>query len=258
MTDNNTELSRRRYLGLTTGVVASVGTAGCLGFLSNNNSPPPRRSNLVTDISVESQQLVVNFVDPEDMWLMSRRDIDVDTATQSSVSGTDRSGLGSLLPVRPASAKGRGATGRGTANRGGGSDSTPRSNNGYLWYGGGAYAGTWYNNHDDEVNRYPVTVGTVGLARLGNNTTFRSNDPGPGPVTWDNTYNRIDNTPNGPDNRLQVEQQVSEGWRRIGVRADTDTGDEAPGFGWESFDVWVQNDTNGFTIAEQWKVSPRI
>lgn len=247
--NENSEIGRRQYVLLAAGAAVSAGTAGCLGFFSDDQSPPPRKSNVVEDIAVEGGTVVVEFVPPDNRWLMSRRD--VDTSEQNSLdTGGGRSALDRLSPVGTASAKGRGATGRGTVSRGGGSGSTPRTGNGYLWFGGGAYAGAWYNNHDDEVRRYPISIDEVGSARLGDNQTFRDTAPGPGPVGWDRTYD----TPS--DGTLPVVTDLSEGWYRIGAHTVADGGDVD--LGWESFDVWLQNDAGGFDIAEQWKVSPRI
>ena len=243
------KIDRRRYLLLAAGVAASAGTAGCLGFLSGNNqSPPPRKSNVVEDIVVEGETLIVEFVSPDNRWLMSRREID--TSEQNNVeTGAGRSTLDRLSPVGTASAKGRGATGRGTVGRGGGSGSTPRTGNGYLWFGGGAYVGSWYSNHNDEVRRYPIDIDEVGAARLGDNQTFRDAAPGPGPVTWDRTYDT-------PEDTIRFDTPLREGWYRVGTHTVTDGGDVD--LGWESFDLWLQTDAGGFDIAEQWKMSPRI
>ncbi|ERH09523.1 MAG: hypothetical protein J07HX64_01281 [halophilic archaeon J07HX64] len=245
-------MNRRQFVATSiTAALTAAGTAGCLGVLSEDNAPPPRRSNLLTDIAVRSGQLQVEFVSPDERWLMSRRNLD--TTTGSTDEATRDSGLSidALSPVGTAAAKGRGATGRGASGRTGGAGSAPRTNNGFAWFFGGAYVSSWYRNNEEAVTQYPVEIEQVGVARLGDNETFREIDPGPGPVGWDNTYSARAET-------LDIDRTLSEGWYRVGANVVADGADGAADLGWESFDVRLQTDDSALEITEQWKVSPRI
>ena len=228
---------RRRQFIVGAGLGAITALGGCLG----SQSPPPRKSSVVSDFEMSDSSLVVDIAD--NTWVMSRFE---DT----------RQSLGGLNPVGIASAKGksgggggRGATGRGT----GGYSSAPRTRYGYAWYHGGDYADDWYENHGDEVTRYPVEIAAIGVAYLGTTSQFRDNAPGAGAVTWDKTFRDPADT---------VEYDVTngradEGWYRVGAQvigANTDHN-----FRWESFDLEIGSSTDGrYSIDEQWKVSPRI
>lgn len=239
-------MNRRQFVA--TGVtLITASTAGCLSGLldDGDNAPPPRRSNLVEGFSVAVASMTVDFVSPDEQWLMSRRDLN--TAAGSDGTQESVSGFSTLSPFGVASAKGRGASGRGRS--GGGSGSRPQTNNGFLWFGGGAYVGSWYNNHDNEVNRYDADIREVGVSYLGTNQTFRESAPGPGPVAWDDTYD-------APDSSLEIDRSLSEGWHRVG--ANVVAADGTANFGWESYDLRLQDTGSELEITEQWKVSPRI
>lgn len=238
-------MNRRQFVATGVTLTTTI-TAGCLsGLFEDNNEPPPRRSNLVKEFSVGVESITVDLVSPDKQWLMSRRDLDTAAGgdgTQESVSRVN-----TLSPFGVVSAKGRGASGRGRSS--GGSGPRPQTNNGFLWFGGGAYVGSWYNNHNSEVNRYDADVRDVGVAYLGSNQTFRESAPGPGPVAWDSTYNN-------PDGSLDIDRSLREGWHRVG--ANVAAADGTAEFGWESYDLRLQDTGNKLEITEQWKLSPRI
>lgn len=229
---------RRRQFIVTSGLAAVAALSGCLG----NNSPPPRKSNVVSDFAIRDGSLVVDLAD--DTWITSRYD----------------SGGGSsanLNPIGVASAKGkgngggRGATGRGT----GGYSSAPRTRHGYAWYHGGDYADDWYEDHGDEVTRYGAVVTLLGVAYLGSNSQMQDEAPGPGPVPWDET---IDDPGDTVEYRIDARDSFSQdGWYRVGANVvGTDVDHD---FRWECYDLDIRNASGGgFTIEEQWKVSPRI
>nr|WP_058826569.1 hypothetical protein [Haloferax sp. Q22] len=58
-------MKRRTFLRLT-GLGAAGGLAGCLG----SNSPPPRKSSVVSDFEASDGSLVVDLADQT--WVMSR------------------------------------------------------------------------------------------------------------------------------------------------------------------------------------------
>lgn len=236
-------MNRRQFL-LTGGTIVTASTAGCL-FGSDDNAPPPRKSNLVETFSVAQGSIAAELVSPEEMWLMSRRDAGSgDDETTRRV----MSGLGTLSPLGVVSAKGRGASGRGRAADG----SRPQTGNGFIWFGGGGYTNSWYDNHEDEVTRYDVDIADIGIAYLGDNQTFRESAPGPGPVSWDDTYD----TPDGSREMSLPLAEGDNGWRRVGANVVAAGG--TADFGWESYDLRIQDTGGGPEITEQWKVSPRI
>jgi hypothetical protein len=240
-------MNRRQFLA-TGATLVTASTAGCLlGLFDNDNAPPPRRSNLVEEFSVSQGSMTVDFVSPGEQWLMSRRDVSSGTRDD----GTNQRSLSrfsTLSPFGVAAAKGRGASGRGRPNTGSGS--RPETGNGFLWFGGGAYVGSWYNNHEEQVDRYDADIDEVGIAYLGTNQTFRESAPGPGPVGWEDTYDN-------PDGELDIDQSPEVGWHRVG--ANVVTADGTADFGWESYDLRLQTVEDAeLEITEQWKVSPRI
>lgn len=233
-------MDRRSYIRVCGAVaVGSSGLlAGCLG--GGGNGPPPRRSSIIEEVSVTDGTLVIEPEPQSDRWVDSRRDIDTE---QNSVAGT----LRSLWPVGRAQAqKGRGARGRGS----GGYSDAPRTSNGYAWYGASGGHTGWYNNHSDEVTRFPVALGTIGVAYIGSNERFQQRSPGPGPLDWDETYDDPSGTVTAP-----MPSPRREGWYRVGteVRVDGNTD-----LGWECLDCRVEDSAGGYEITERWKVSPRI
>ncbi|MFC6825088.1 hypothetical protein [Halopelagius fulvigenes] len=229
---------RRRQFIVGSGLGALVALSGCLG----SKSPPPRKSNVISNFEVSDTSLVIDSAD--NTWVMSRYE---DTQQQS---------LGGLNPVGVASAKGKsgGGGGRGASGRGsGGYSSAPRTKHGYAWYHGGDYADDWYENHGDEVSRFPVGIAALGVAYLGSTSQFRDDAPGPGAVPWDKTFQN-------PDDTVKYDitnGRADEGWYRVGAKIVGTENDHS--FRWESYDLEIDRSTDGgYSIQEEWKVSPRI
>lgn len=249
----------RRSLLKTSGIGATVGLTAIAGCIGSSNEPPPRRSNVIDTIELSDDGSTLRidpFVD-SDRWVQSRRELDVETSARSTnqlrhtESPASRSALAKLSPVgRARAAKGRGATGRGS----GGYSSAPRTTNGRAWFGGGSYANSWYDDHDDEVSQYPVDIATLGVAYIGSNTRFDEQDPGPGPINWDDTYD----APTGEEIETSI-RNLQPGWYRIGANTVVADGpDEGTNLGWECVDLRIQQTVDGKEITERWKVSPRI
>ena len=242
----------------TSGIVAAGGLTAVAGCLGTNNEPPPRRSNVIDEVELAADGSALR-IDPygeSDRWLQSRRDLDADPASGSG-DGTDTestaslSALAALSPVgRARAAKGRGATGRGS----GGYRSAPRTANGRAWFWGGSYTNGWYDDHDDEVSQYPVDIATLGVAYIGSNTRFEEQDPGPGPINWDDTYD------SPTDEAIETSvRDLQPGWYRIGANTVVAEGpDEGTDLGWECLDLRIEQTLDGKEITERWKVSPRI
>jgi hypothetical protein len=231
---------RRRNFIIASGLGALGALSGCLG----SQSPPPRKSNVIADLSIQDGSLLVDIAD--DTWVMSRYE-----SSQQSLSG--------VSPIGVASAKGgsgggggRGSTGRGT----GGYSSAPRTRHGYAWYHGGDYADDWYENNGEQVSRYPVGIAALGVAYLGSTDSMQDQAPDAGPVPWDERFeNPSDTVQYDISNRSEFRQ---DGWYRVG--ANVVGSDVNHDFRWECYDVEVDNGIGGgpLEIEEQWKVSPRI
>lgn len=241
-------MNRRTFIKATsiglTGTV--VGLAGCSG----QNSPPPRRSSVVSSVAIsDDTPALAAVLEPRgDRWVQTRENIDDSDVRQPSPTDEDSSEASfSLSPIGTArAAKGRGTTSRGSTSY----SSAPKTSKGRAHYGGGAYVGTWYNDHDDEVEQYPVAVPTAAAAYLGNNETFEEQDPGPGPVNWDET---IDN----PTQEIKfMPNNVQPGWYRVGTQITVPGAGE--NLGWEAIDTRVEREGGQLRITEEWKVSPRI
>jgi len=242
----------RRTLLRTSGFVATGGLTAIAGCIGGNNEPPPRKSNVIDNVELAADGTTLR-IDPyaeSNRWVMSRRDLAVDASTQSGTQAS-LSVLSKLSPVGTArAAKGRGATGRGS----GGYSSAPRTDNGRAHFWGGSYTHGWYDDHDDEVSQYPVDIATLGIAYLGSNARFEEQDPGPGPVAWDQTYD----SPTNEEIETSVED-LQPGWYRIGANIVVAEGpDEGTDLGWECIDLRVEQTVDGKEITERWKVSPRI
>ncbi|ELZ96218.1 hypothetical protein [Haloferax sulfurifontis] len=241
-------MKRRTFLQLT-GLGAVGGLAGCLG----SNSPPPRKSSVVSDFEASDGSLVVDLADQT--WVMSR----YEAADQSSLSGFDPQSLAAFSPVGVASAKGksgggggRGATGRGT----GGYASAPRTVHGHAWYHGGDYADDWYENNANQVSRFPVGVAALGVAYLGSTAAMRDDAPDAGPVPWDREIQDPNDT---VEYDIDDDSQLGQdGWYRVGAHVVGD--DVNHDFRWECYDLEVTDGIGdaGYSIEEEWKVSPRI
>ena len=104
------------------------------------------------------------------------------------------------------------------------------------------------------MSQYPVDIDTLGVAYLGSDARFEEQDPGPGPVNWDDTYNAP--TDEGIETSIQ---DLQPGWYRVGANVILAEGpDVGTDLGWECLDLRVQATADGKEITERWKVSPRI
>lgn len=251
----------RRTLLKTSGIVATGGLTALAGCSGGDNEPPPRKSNVIDRIQLadDGTALIIDPVTDENKWVRSRRDIDIEASDRtkgkerSIDASADRSLLADLSPIGVArAAKGRGATGRGS----GGFSSAPKTSRGRARFWGGGYTNRWYNDHDDEVDRYPVDIATLGVAYIGSNAVFEEQDPGPGPVNWDVTYD----APTDSDIETPF-QNLRPGWYRVGANIVTPDGgrtDARTDLGWECVDLRIEDNNGGKEITERWKVSPRI
>lgn len=227
---------RRRQFIIAAGMGAVSTFSGCLG----SNAPPPRKSNVVTDCTIQNGKLVVSLAD--DTWVMSRYDGNQQSLGVNPIGVAEAKGKGG--------GGGRGATGRGT----GGYSKAPRTRHGFAWYHGGDYTDDWYENHDDEVKKYGVTVAAVGIAYLGRTEEMQEEAPDAGPVPWDKQVREVDDTVKyDVSNRNNFRQ---EGWYRVGAHVVGENVNHD--FRWESYDLEIDKGSSGFEIEEEWKVSPRI
>lgn len=250
---------KRRTLLRASGIVATSGLTAIAGCIGGDNEPPPRRSNVIDDIELadDGSTLRIDPVSGTNRWVQSRRDIDIDidssrrSGRSRSKLTASRSALAGLSPVGTArAAKGRGATGRGS----GGYRSAPKTSKGRARFWGGPYTHRWYDDHDEEVERYPVEIMTLGIAYLGTNARFEEQDPGPGPVNWDRTYD----SPTESEIETSI-QNLQPGWYRVGANIAVPEGQEtAANLGWECIDIRIERTPTGKEITERWKVSPRI
>lgn len=249
----------RRTLLTTGSIVATGGLAALAGCTGSSTEPPPRKSNVIDEVELTADGSTLR-IDPygeSNRWVQSRRDLAVD-ASSGSGDRTDAAesiampaALATLSPIGTVrAAKGRGATGRGS----GGYSSAPRTANGRAWFWGGSYANSWYDDHEDEVDQYPVDIATLGVAYIGSETRFEEQDPGPGPINWDDTYD----APTDGEIETAV-QDLRPGWYRVGANIVVAEGpDEGTDLGWECLDLRVEETVDGKEITERWKVSPRI
>jgi len=253
----------RRTLLRTCGIVSTGGLTAIAGCIGSPEEPPPRRSNVIDDIELsdDGSTLMIDPVSRTDRWVQSRRDIDIDIDIDKSRRSSRKkdkkrahlSVLAGLSPVGTArAAKGRGATGRGS----GGYSSAPKTSKGRAHFWGGPYTNRWYDDHDDEVERYPVDIATLGVAYIGSNTVFEERDPGPGPLNWDDTYE----SPTDSDIETSI-RNLQPGWYRVGANIAVPEGQQTDGatnLGWECVDIRIEQTPSGKEITERWKVSPRI
>lgn len=253
------ESINRRTLLRRSSIVATGGVTAIAGCTGSNNEPPPRKSNVIDTIELSADGTTLE-IDPSadsDRWVQSRRNLEADASTRSgnqtgnNGSEASLSALSNLSPVGTVqAAKGRGATGRGS----GGYSSAPRTANGRAWFWGGSYTNRWYDDHDDEVSKYPVDIATLGVAYIGSNARFEEQDPGPGPINWDDSYD----APTDAEIETSI-RNLQPGWYRVGANIVVADGpDEGVDLGWECVDLRVEQTVDGKEITERWKVSPRI
>ncbi|WP_302083722.1 hypothetical protein [Salinibaculum rarum] len=235
---------RRRKFLVAAGTAASIGIAGCLG---GAKAPPPRKSNVLQDLEATAGKVEINTED--DTWVMSR--YDSGSNAQQNIGNAAGSFLTSVSFIGVASAKGKGAAaGRGVTGRAaGGYTKAPRTHHNRAWLYAGDYTDDWYEEHEEDVEKYPVEIATLGVAFLGSTEEFKDDKPGPGAVPWDETYENPQDI-----ETYDVEQ---EGWYRVGAKLVGENVEQD--FKWEAVDFkLVEDDTGGYKVAKQWKVSPRI
>lgn len=220
----------RRSLIRKSGIVA-LGGIGLAGCSSQEQTPPPRESEVFEDIEYSEDKRLVE-VDIEERPEVESRLKPGQDNDEGVLS------VGSLSPVGVASAKARG---RGRRSSG---SISQRGRNGRAKWRGGTYV-VWYNNHEDDVDEYPASLQWIGLGYLGTTEEYRESSPAAGPVDWDT---RIDNPVSGSSVDLEVPE---DGWYRVGASL---TGPNNRNFGVESVDFEVEDGE----IQNRWKISPRL
>lgn len=237
-------MRRRNFLRGAAAAGGLAALAGCsaIPFVGGSNAPPPRRSNVISEVEMQDGSMEIDLADSP--FVESRKE------ATGEVDSLSVPGLAALSPVGVAAAKGKGGKGgRGASGRGsGGFRNAPKTSKGRAKYLGGAYASRWRKDHDDDIDRYRASVAAVGIAYLGTNEEFQDEQPGPGPVDWDEQVTDPENTMTYPVDR--------EGWYRVGTRLESTSG--GTDFGWESVDAQIDQGDSGMEIEEEWKVSPRL
>lgn len=241
-------MNRRNFIAAI-GTATTIAIAGCS---TETETPPPRKSNVIENVEINNGEIVVEQPGDNDQWVASRRDLD--GAPEVDPGGI----LAALSPIGTVEAKGRG--GRGSTARGGksgkGFKSAPKTRRGRGRYGGGTYVGVWYDDHEDEVEAYPVEVQELSVVYIGTDEEFTEMNPGPG------AFNNWDETVRNPDQTTTISVgDLEPGWYRVGanVALDADgSGLEGTDFGWEAIDIRVEDTGSGPEITKRWKVSPRI
>jgi len=237
-------MKRRRFVRGSAGLLAGAALAGCLG---GNNAPPPRKSRVFEDVALQGTTLQIQLL--SDVEVESRQENESGFAAGGAVS--------SLAPVGVARAA-KGAGGRGS----GGYSSAPkhsRHRSWAVWHGGG-YSDDWRENHEDELRMYDATIATLGVAYLGTDEEYENDPPGPGPgeVSWDETW---DDPQDGADlaanlSAVSPGSNVREGWYRIGTELVSEDGSE--NFGWQAVDMEVDENVNSLQLDKTWYVKPRV
>jgi hypothetical protein len=238
-------MNRRRFLATSvTTLGATLGIAGCIGG-GNDSAAPPRESEVFQSISAKQEALVVQL--EQSPVVTSRADVG---GNQDNMQQPPPNGMfGSLVPVGVASAGGRGGRGgRGASGRGrGGSGNVPSGRNGRSKYHGGAY-GAWHDDHDDEIEEYRCQIPQCGVGYLGSDDEYSDDPPGVGKVEWDKTYSNPQQTMRYSD--------LQPGWYRVGAKLMSMNGNH--NFGWEGVDFQMMSGGSGYTVDNQWKISPRL
>jgi hypothetical protein len=228
---------RRRFLA-TVGLTATAALAGC----SSDQAPPPRKSKVLEQLKARNTVLRIDLAD--NPWVVSRYESTEDLRVPASLESRSHD----LNPIGVAEAKGggrgggRGATGRAS----GGYSNKPTTHHGWVWWHGGDYADDWYEEHNNEVKKYGVTVAAIGVAYLGPTAEYRDDRPGAGPVAWNQKYENPDDVTEHPI--------LGAGWHRVGTHIIGNNHD----FRWEAVDFKVVSDGSGYAVENAWKISPRI
>ena len=242
------DMDRRRFVAMSaTTLGATLGVAGCIGGIGggNGSAAPPRESKVFQSISAKQETLIMELEGSP--VVTSRAEVG---GNQNNVRQPPSSGvLGSVALVGVASAGGRGGRGgRGASGRGkGGSGNVPSGRNGRNKYHGGAYGG-WHDDHDDEVEEYRCQIAQCGVGYLGSDDEYSDDPPGVGKVEWDKTYSNPQRTMRYSDSQR--------GWYRVGAKLMSRNGEHS--FGWEGVDFQMVSDGSGYTVDNQWKISPRL
>ncbi len=237
-------MKRRRFVRGSAGLAAGAALAGCLG-IGGSSSPPPRRSRVFDDVALQGTTLQIELLS----------DVEVETRRENS-SSLGGGAVAGLVPVGRARAA-KGAGGRGT----GGYASAPKHpRHGWAVWHGGAYSDDWRDDHDDELRMADATVATLGVAYLGTDNEYENDAPGPGPgsVSWDETW---DDPQDGADLTANVASlspgdAVREGWYRVGTELVSEDG--STNFGWQSVDMEVDRSLGDPQMDKAWYVKPRV
>lgn len=241
-------MKRRRFLATGTATLgATLGLAGCVGGIGggSGSAAPPRESEVFQSISMKQEALVVQL--EKSPVVTSRADVG---GNQNNKQQPPSSGVfGALAPVGVASAGGRGGRGgRGATGRGrGGSGNVPSGRNGRNKWHGGSYA-AWHDDHDDEVEEYRCQISECGVGYLGSDEEYSDDPPGAGAVEWDKTYSN-------PQQSMRY-NNLQPGWYRVGAHLMSMNGSHD--FGWEAVDFQMMSEGSGYSVANEWKISPRL
>jgi hypothetical protein len=210
-----------------------VGTVAALAGCSGDSSPPPRESEVVENIGIDSGAFRAKL-EPNPV-IQTRRVGEEESISFDSVASV----AGSLSPIGVVAAKGkaRGAGARAASARG---------RHGRPKWAGGAY-GVWWDNHEDEVEEEACEIAECAIARIAPESAEEQQLPGAGPVAWDKRWTNVE-----AGQTVSWDEFAEDGWYRFGVRVvDSEDGTD---YGWESVDLEVENGR----IDEKWKVSPRL
>lgn len=242
-------MNRRTFVTVAGGITSGA-LAGCLGR-GEESGPPPREATIFDDISISGETMEIALeTTPQ---VESRIDDDLVVGAIVPI-GTARTGSRSGSSSSSGSRSGsRGATGRGT----GGYDDAPTNGHGWAIYGG--YAGSrWRDDHDDEIETYPASIATLGVAYLGSNAAYRSDSPGPEPVPWDETWT---DPPLGTTLEVDLADvsggsNASAGWYRVGTHLESTNGNVD--FDWQATDFKLERGGDGLTVDETWVLAPPL
>lgn len=227
-------MNRRQFLLTSAGIGLGTGLAGC----TDTNPRPPRRSAIVSDITLQDGSLVVDLRDNPSVTTREER-IEGNVGT-------------ALLPVGVASAKkggsggkrGSSARSRSTRTRGSRSSyrSAHKSRTGFAYYYWSDDHDDWYEEHEDELQQVEPQLNSVGVAAVPN---LEDKELGAETVAWDKIKQDV-----SKGDTLRLDTSDNSEWYRVGVDLERFSTD----LGWEFYDVEVSNGE----VNQIWKVPQQL